>query len=82
MILGAAEIDLDFNVNVTLGASGLIIGGSSGNSDTAAGAKLALVTTQLAARSHPKAGSGGLPSGITLAGSPVTRNAEIDPPPA
>ena len=25
-------------------------------------------------------GSGGLPSGITLAGSPVTRNAEIDPP--
>ena len=26
-------------------------------------------------------GSRGLPSGITLAGSPVTRNAEIDPPP-
>ena len=26
-------------------------------------------------------GVGGLPSGITLAGSPVTRNAEIDPPP-
>ncbi|MFL5516837.1 MAG: citrate lyase subunit alpha [Gemmatimonadales bacterium] len=54
MILGAAEMDLDFNVNVTLGAGGLIIGGSGGHSDTAAGAKLALVTTQLAARSHPK----------------------------
>ena len=54
MILGAAEIDLDFNVNVTLGPSGLIIGGSGGHSDTAAGAKLALVTTQLAARRHPK----------------------------
>lgn len=54
MILGAAEVDLDFNVNVTLGASGSIIGGSGGHSDTAAGAKLALVTTGLAARSHPK----------------------------
>jgi citrate lyase subunit alpha/citrate CoA-transferase len=31
MILGAAEIDLDFNVNVTLGSSGLIIGGSGGH---------------------------------------------------
>src|SRR5271166_4244344 len=54
MILGAAEIDLDFNVNVTLGSSGMIIGGSGGHSDTAAGAKLALVTTQLAARNNPK----------------------------
>ncbi|HMO29025.1 citrate lyase subunit alpha [Enterovirga sp.] len=54
MILGAAEVDLDFNVNVTLGSSGVIIGGSGGHSDTAAGAKLALVTTQLAARHHPK----------------------------
>lgn len=54
MILGAAELDLDFNVNVTLGAEGVIIGGSGGHSDTAAGAKLALVTTQLAAKSIPK----------------------------
>ena len=43
-----------FNVNVTLGAGGLIIGGSGGHSDTAAGAKLALVTTQLTDKSHPK----------------------------
>src|SRR3954452_15692533 len=54
MILGAAEVDLDFNVNVTLGAGGLILGGSGGHSDTAAGAKLAIVTTQLTARTHPK----------------------------
>jgi citrate lyase subunit alpha/citrate CoA-transferase len=54
MVLGAAEVDLDFNVNVTLGADGQIIGGSGGHSDTAAGAKLALVTTQLTARRHPK----------------------------
>ena len=47
MILGAAEIDLDFNVNVTLGSSGLIICGSGGHSDTAAGARLAFVTTSL-----------------------------------
>lgn len=54
MVLGAAEVDLDFNVNVTLGADGTIIGGPGGHSDTAAGAKLALVTTQLTAKHHPK----------------------------
>lgn len=47
MILGATEIDVDFNVNVTTGSSGMIMGGSGGHSDTAAGAKLAIVVTQL-----------------------------------
>lgn len=47
MILGATEIDLDFNVNVTTGSSGVIMGGSGGHSDTAAGAKLAIVVTNL-----------------------------------
>ena len=47
MILGATEIDVDFNVNVTTGSNGMIMGGSGGHSDTAAGAKLALVVTQL-----------------------------------
>jgi len=47
MILGATEIDLDFNVNVTTGSDGTIMGGSGGHSDTAAGAKLAMVVTQL-----------------------------------
>ena len=54
MILGAAEIDRDFNVNVSTGTDGIIIGGSGGHSDTAAGAKLALVTTQLAGGRYPK----------------------------
>lgn len=54
VILGAAEIDLDFNVNVTTGSNGVILGGSGGHSDTAAGAKLAIVTTRLSAGGNPK----------------------------
>ena len=47
MILGATEIDVNFNVNVTTASDGRIMGGSGGHSDTAAGAKLALVVTSL-----------------------------------
>ncbi|MBC2722650.1 citrate lyase subunit alpha [Desulfosporosinus sp.] len=47
MILGATEIDTNFNVNVTTGSDGVIMGGSGGHSDTAAGAKLAIVVTNL-----------------------------------
>jgi citrate lyase subunit alpha/citrate CoA-transferase len=47
MILGATEIDLNFNVNVTTGSSGVIMGGSGGHSDTAAGSKLSIVVTNL-----------------------------------
>ncbi|MDO9628924.1 MAG: citrate lyase subunit alpha [Acholeplasmataceae bacterium] len=47
VILGATEIDLDFNVNVTTDSHGNIIGGSGGHSDTAAGAKLTIITTNL-----------------------------------
>lgn len=47
MILGATEIDTDFNVNVTTGSNGVIMGGSGGHSDTAAGSKLSIVVTQL-----------------------------------
>jgi citrate lyase subunit alpha/citrate CoA-transferase len=54
MILGAAEIDLDFNVNVTTGSDGRILGGSGGHADTADGAELAIVTTKLAASATPK----------------------------
>jgi citrate lyase subunit alpha/citrate CoA-transferase len=54
MLLGAAEVDLDFNVNVTTGAGGIILGGSGGHADTAAGSKLALVATRLAASAGPK----------------------------
>jgi citrate lyase subunit alpha/citrate CoA-transferase len=47
MILGATEIDLDFNVNVVTGSDGTIMGASGGHNDTAAGAKLAMVVTNL-----------------------------------
>ena len=43
VILGATEIDTDFNVNVHTDSSGSIMGGSGGHSDTAAGAKLAMI---------------------------------------
>lgn len=47
VILGATEIDTNFNVNVTTDSSGNIIGGSGGHSDTAHGAKLTIITTNL-----------------------------------
>ncbi len=47
VILGATEIDLDFNVNVTTSSTGVIMGGSGGHSDTASGAKLTIIVSQL-----------------------------------
>jgi citrate lyase subunit alpha/citrate CoA-transferase len=47
VVLGATEIDLDFNVNVHTDSRGYIIGGSGGHSDVAAGARLALVIAPL-----------------------------------
>ena len=43
MILGATEIDTNFNVNVHTDSNGYIMGGSGGHSDTAAGAKLSMI---------------------------------------
>ncbi|SIT73597.1 citrate lyase subunit alpha / citrate CoA-transferase [Ectothiorhodosinus mongolicus] len=54
VMLGAAEVDLNFNVNVTTGSDGRILGGSGGHADTAAGAKLAIVTTRLNAGGFAK----------------------------
>ena len=54
VVLGAAEVDLDFDVNVTTKAGGTIIGGSGGHADTAAGARLTVVTTRLTAAGHAK----------------------------
>ncbi len=51
MILGATEIDTDFNV--TTGSNGLLMGGSGGHSDTAAGAKLTIVVSRLASKKFP-----------------------------
>lgn len=47
VILGATEVDKDFNVNVTTDSNNLIIGGSGGHSDTASGAKVSIITTNL-----------------------------------
>ena len=47
VILGATEIDTDFNVNVHTDSLGRIMGGSGGHSDTAAGAKLTMVIAPL-----------------------------------
>ena len=54
VVLGAAEIDTGFNVNVTTKAGGVIIGGSGGHADTAAGARLTVVTSRLTAAGFPK----------------------------
>lgn len=47
VVLGASEIDLDFNVNVTTGSDGVLLGGSGGHADTAAGAKLTIIVSKL-----------------------------------
>jgi citrate lyase subunit alpha / citrate CoA-transferase len=47
VILGATGVDTSFNVNVVIGSHGMIMGGSGGHSDTAAGAKLATVVARL-----------------------------------
>ena len=43
VILGATEIDTDFNVNVHTDSNGFMMGGSGGHSDTAAGSKLSII---------------------------------------
>lgn len=47
VILGATQVDTDFNVNVHTDSSGVIMGGSGGHSDTAAGAKMSMIIAPL-----------------------------------
>lgn len=47
VILGATELDTDFNVNVTTGHDGVIMGGSGGHQDTAHGAKVSIIVSKL-----------------------------------
>ena len=47
VILGASEIDKYFNVNVTTGSDGIILGGSGGHADTASGANVTIITSKL-----------------------------------
>lgn len=54
VVLGAAEVDYDFNANVTTRSDAIIIGGSGGHADAAQGAALTLVTTRLTAAGWTK----------------------------
>lgn len=47
VILGATEIDTDFNVNVHTDSAGCLMGGSGGHTDAAAGAKLTMIIAPL-----------------------------------
>ena len=47
VILGATQVDVNFNVNVHTDSNGYIMGGSGGHCDTAAGAKLAIIVAPL-----------------------------------
>lgn len=47
VLLGATEIDMDFNVNVHTDSNGAIIGGSGGHSDAAQGAALTIIVAPL-----------------------------------
>ncbi len=46
-MLGALEIDTDFNVNVIAGSDGVISQASGGHPDTAAGAKMSVILAPL-----------------------------------
>jgi citrate lyase subunit alpha/citrate CoA-transferase len=47
VILGATEIDVDFNVNVNTESNGYLLHNTGGHSDAAAGAKLSIITAPL-----------------------------------
>ncbi|EIW17746.1 citrate lyase subunit alpha / citrate CoA-transferase [Pelosinus fermentans] len=47
VVLGATEIAVDFHVNVVTGSDGVIMGGSGGHADAAAGAKVTIVVANL-----------------------------------
>lgn len=53
VVLGATEIDLNFNVNVVTDSNNTLMGGSGGHSDTAYGAKLSIITTPLIKGRNP-----------------------------
>ncbi|MGV8980431.1 citrate lyase subunit alpha [Clostridium sp.] len=53
MILSATEIDVNFNINVMTGSTGIIMGAQGGHPDTAAGAKLTVVVAPLMRKRIP-----------------------------
>lgn len=70
VVLGASEVDLEFNVNVATAGDGRIIGGPGGHPDTAEGANLTIVVTRLVAGGYAKL--------VDRVGCVVTPGASID----
>jgi citrate lyase subunit alpha/citrate CoA-transferase len=53
VILGATEVDVDFNVNVNTHSDGRLLHGIGGHQDTAAGAKLTIIVCPLYRKKIP-----------------------------
>lgn len=53
VILGATEIDTDFNVNVHTDSMGNLMGGAGGHSDASAGAKITMIIAPIYRGTHP-----------------------------
>lgn len=53
VILGALEVDVDFNVNVVTGSDGIVRGAPGGHPDTAAGAKCSIIVAPLVRKRIP-----------------------------
>jgi citrate lyase subunit alpha/citrate CoA-transferase len=53
VVLGATEIDVNFNVNVNTHSDGRLLHGIGGHQDTAAGAFLAIITAPLYRKNNP-----------------------------
>lgn len=47
VVLGATEVDVDFNVNVITDSNGIIMGASGGHPDASAGAKVTIIVAPL-----------------------------------
>jgi len=53
VVLGATEVDIDFNVNVNTHSDGRLLHGIGGHQDTAAGAKFTIITVPLYRKNNP-----------------------------
>lgn len=47
VVLGALEVDVDYNVNVVVGSDGVVRGAPGGHTDTSAGAKVTIIVAPL-----------------------------------
>jgi len=53
VVLGATEVDMDFNVNVNTHSDGRLLHGIGGHQDTAAGASLCIITAPVFRKTNP-----------------------------